>query len=70
LQQLGVAPRLCLRTLELSYPSGRPPFVSGPHTGIDKQQVSACSFPVGISAGLKLASTVKETGRKCVLLDQ
>lgn len=46
--------------------AGGHPFASRPSTGIDKQQVCACSHPVGISAGLKLASTRKEAGRKCL----
>lgn len=41
-------------------------FASRPSTGIDRQQVCAYSYSVGISAGLRLVSTRKEAGRKCL----
>lgn len=42
--------------------SGRHPYASDPSTGIDRQQFCACSYPFGISVGLKSASTIKEPG--------
>lgn len=68
-KQMGVALRLCLRTLEVSSCHAGT-LLSPVPTQILTNSRSVLAAPLWESAGLELAPTVKDTGRKRFFLDQ